>query len=156
MSIHRINVWGKGRTATCILNLGTGCRWVVNVTAFPWKGPCFLLDRRPVGPLEPLWSWWRDEKCLSLLGIKCRLSSLVTWLKCTVWDQKDKIGAHLGSRGNMVRKCDERRKLLLLLLLLVLIIIIRYECLLSQDFRPGTSLEPAVNPTTQASRFTLQ
>ena len=29
-------------------------------------------------------------------------------------------------------------------------------CLLSQAFLPGTSLEPAVIPTTQASSFTLQ
>jgi len=36
------------------------------------------------------------------------------------------------------------------------IIIIRYGCLLSQAFLPGTSLEPAVIPTTQASSFTLQ
>jgi len=33
----------------------------------------------------------------------------------------------------------------------------RYECLLSQVFFfPGTSLEPAVIPTAQASSFTLQ
>ena len=36
------------------------------------------------------------------------------------------------------------------------IIIIRYVCLLSQAFLPGTSLEPAVIPTAQASSFTLQ
>ena len=40
--------------------------------------------------------------------------------------------------------------------LLIIIIIIRYVCLLSQAFLPGTSLEPAVIPTTQASSFTLQ
>ena len=38
----------------------------------------------------------------------------------------------------------------------IIIIIIRYVCLLSQAFLPGTSLEPAVIPTTQASSFTLQ
>jgi hypothetical protein len=32
----------------------------------------------------------------------------------------------------------------------------RYECLLSQAFLPGTSLEPAVISTAQASSFTLQ
>ena len=31
-----------------------------------------------------------------------------------------------------------------------------YGCLLSQAFLPGTSLEPAVIPTAQASSFTLQ
>ena len=36
------------------------------------------------------------------------------------------------------------------------IIIIRYVCLLSQAFLPGTSLEPAVIPIAQASSFTLQ
>jgi len=36
------------------------------------------------------------------------------------------------------------------------IIIIQYACLLSQAFLPGTSLEPAVIPTAQASSFTLQ
>jgi len=36
------------------------------------------------------------------------------------------------------------------------IIIIQYVCLLSQAFLPGTSLEPAVIPTAQASSFTLQ
>ena len=35
-------------------------------------------------------------------------------------------------------------------------IIIQYVCLLSQAFLPGTSLEPAVIPTAQASSFTLQ
>ena len=39
---------------------------------------------------------------------------------------------------------------------IIIIIIIRYECLLSQAFLPGTSLEPAVIPTAQASSFTLQ
>jgi len=38
----------------------------------------------------------------------------------------------------------------------VIIIIIQYVCLLSQAFLPGTSLEPAVIPTAQASGFTLQ
>ena len=38
----------------------------------------------------------------------------------------------------------------------IFIIIIRYVCLLSQAFLPGTSLEPAVIPTAQASSFTLQ
>jgi len=37
----------------------------------------------------------------------------------------------------------------------IVIIIIRYVCLLSQSFLPGTSLEPAVIPTAQASSFTL-
>ena len=37
-----------------------------------------------------------------------------------------------------------------------IIIIIQYVCLLSQAFLPGTSLEPAVIPTAQASSFTLQ
>jgi len=38
----------------------------------------------------------------------------------------------------------------------IIIIIIQYVCLLSQAFLPGTSLEPAVIPTAQASSFTLQ
>ena len=38
---------------------------------------------------------------------------------------------------------------------IIIIIIIRYVCLLSQTFLPGTSLEPAVIPTTQTSSFTL-
>ena len=38
----------------------------------------------------------------------------------------------------------------------IVIIIIRYGCLLSQAFLPGTSLEPSVIPTAQASSFTLQ
>ena len=37
-----------------------------------------------------------------------------------------------------------------------IIVIIRYVCLLSQTFLPGTSLEPAVIPTAQSSSFTLQ
>jgi len=37
-----------------------------------------------------------------------------------------------------------------------IIIIIRYVCLLSQAFLPGTSLEPAVIPNAQTSIFTLQ
>jgi len=35
-------------------------------------------------------------------------------------------------------------------------LIIRYGCLLSQAFLPGTSLEPPVIPTAQVSSFTLQ
>jgi len=40
--------------------------------------------------------------------------------------------------------------------IIIIIIIIRYVYLLSQAFLPGTSLEPAVIPTTHASSFTLQ
>jgi len=40
--------------------------------------------------------------------------------------------------------------------IIIIIIIIQFVCLLSQSFLPGTSLEPAVIPTTQASSFTLQ
>ena len=40
--------------------------------------------------------------------------------------------------------------------IIIIIIIIRYGCLLSQAFLPGTSLEPAVIPTTHASSFKLQ
>ena len=40
--------------------------------------------------------------------------------------------------------------------IIIIIIIIQYVCLLSQAFLPGTSLEPAVIPTAQASGFTLQ
>ena len=39
--------------------------------------------------------------------------------------------------------------------LVVVVVIIQYVCLLSQAFLPGTSLEPAVIPTAQASSFTL-
>ena len=41
-------------------------------------------------------------------------------------------------------------------LIIIIIIIIRYVCLLSQAFLPGTCLEPAVIPTAHASSFTLQ
>jgi len=41
-------------------------------------------------------------------------------------------------------------------IIIIIIIIIQYVCLLSQAFLPGTSLEPAVIPTAQASSFTLQ
>ena len=44
----------------------------------------------------------------------------------------------------------------LVYLIITIIIIIRYVYLLSQAFLPGTSLEPAVIPTAQASSFTLQ
>ena len=40
--------------------------------------------------------------------------------------------------------------------IIIITIIIQYVCLLSQTFLPGTSLEPAVIPTAQASSFTLQ
>ena len=53
----------------------------------------------------------------------------------------------------MPRIRDFGRKLSLVRLI---IIIIQYVCLLSQAFLPGTSLEPAVIPTAQASSFTLQ
>ena len=42
------------------------------------------------------------------------------------------------------------------IIIIIIIIIMRYVCLLSQAFLPGTSLEPAVIPTAQASSFTLQ
>ena len=42
------------------------------------------------------------------------------------------------------------------IIFVIIIIIIRYVCLLSQAFLPGTFLEPAVIPTAQASSFTLQ
>ena len=41
-------------------------------------------------------------------------------------------------------------------IIIIIIIIIQYVYLLSQAFLPGTSLEPAVIPTAQASSFTLQ
>ena len=41
-------------------------------------------------------------------------------------------------------------------IIIIIIIIIQYVCLLSQAFLPGTSPEPAVIPTAQASSFTLQ
>ena len=41
-------------------------------------------------------------------------------------------------------------------IIIIIIIIVRYVCLLSQVFLPGTSLEPAVIPTAHASSFTLQ
>ena len=44
--------------------------------------------------------------------------------------------------------------LLLLLLLLLLILDMNVSC--HRSFLPGTSLEPAVIPTAQASSFTLQ
>ena len=46
--------------------------------------------------------------------------------------------------------------MMILITIIAIIIIIRYVCLPSQAFLPGTSLEPAVIPTAQASSFTLQ
>jgi len=45
---------------------------------------------------------------------------------------------------------------MIIIIIFIMIIIIRYGFLLSQAFIPGTSLEPAVIPTAQASSFTLQ
>ena len=46
--------------------------------------------------------------------------------------------------------------LLLLAAVVVVVVVVVYGCLLSQAFfLPGTSLEPAVIPTAQASSFTL-
>jgi len=45
---------------------------------------------------------------------------------------------------------------LIFVIIIIIIIIIQYVCLPSQAFLPGTSLEPAVIPTAQASSFTLQ
>jgi hypothetical protein len=47
--------------------------------------------------------------------------------------------------------------LLLLLIIIIIIIIIIIVVVVSchRPFLPGTSLEPAVNPTAQASSFTL-
>ena len=46
--------------------------------------------------------------------------------------------------------------IIITIIIIIIIIIMRYGCLLSQAFLPGTSLEPAVIPTAQASSFTLQ
>jgi len=46
--------------------------------------------------------------------------------------------------------------IIIVIIIIIIIIIIHYACLLSQAFLPGTSLEPAVIPTAQASSFTLQ
>ena len=46
--------------------------------------------------------------------------------------------------------------IIIIVIIIIIIIIIRYVCLLSQTFLPGTSLEPAVIPTAHASSFTLQ
>ena len=46
--------------------------------------------------------------------------------------------------------------IVVVVVVVVVVIIIQYACLLSQAFLPGTSLEPAVIPTAQASSFTLQ
>ena len=45
---------------------------------------------------------------------------------------------------------------IIIITIIIINIIIQYVCLLSQAFLPGTSLEPAVIPTAQASSFTLQ
>jgi hypothetical protein len=55
-----------------------------------------------------------------LAGNQMPLMQPSHFTKCIVWYLKDKIGTHVGSRGNIVQKCHERRELLLLLLLLVL------------------------------------
>ena len=46
--------------------------------------------------------------------------------------------------------------IIIIVVVVVVVVIIQYACLLSQAFLPGTSLEPAVIPTAQASSFTLQ
>ena len=45
---------------------------------------------------------------------------------------------------------------IIIITIIIINIIIQYVCLLSQAFLPGTSLEPAVIPTAQASSFTFQ
>jgi hypothetical protein len=47
------------------------------------------------------------------------------------------------------------RKYLNLLLLLLLLLLFDMDVSCYRPFLPGTSLEPAVNPTAQASSFTL-
>ena len=59
-------------------------------------------------------------------------------------------------RNGYAKKNRRTECLILSIIIIIIIIIIRYVCLLSQAFLPGTSLEPAVIPTTQASSFTLQ
>jgi len=46
--------------------------------------------------------------------------------------------------------------LIIIIIIVVVVFVIRYGCLLSQAFLPGTTLEPAVIPTAHASSFTLQ
>jgi len=60
-----------------------------------------------------------------------------------------------GSSGTGTALC-RFRNILLDGIIIIIIIIIQYVFLLSQAFLPGTSLEPAVIPTAQASNFTLQ
>jgi len=61
-----------------------------------------------------------------------------------------------GSSGTGTALCRFRNILLDGIIIIIIIIIIQYVFLLSQAFLPGTSLEPAVIPTAQASNFTLQ
>ena len=46
--------------------------------------------------------------------------------------------------------------IIIVIVIIIIIIITRYGCLCHRPFLPGTSLEPAVIPTAQASSFTLQ
>jgi len=55
---------------------------------------------------------------------------------------------------NFIQKSCQKIWLLLLLLLLLLLYDMDISC--HRPFLPGTSLEPAVFPTAQASSFTLQ
>jgi hypothetical protein len=50
----------------------------------------------------------------------------------------------------------KRLRVYVIIIIIIIIIIIMLLLYLVTGFRPGTSLEPAVTPTAQASSFTLQ
>jgi len=50
----------------------------------------------------------------------------------------------------------DKRGFIIIIIIIVVIIIIDMDVSCHRPFLPGTSLEPAVIPTAQASSFTLQ
>jgi len=129
---------------------------IPNFMKIGWVGTELLhAGRRTDGQI-----WWssyceRASKCLNE-NLFCKTDlltlNLLTFRIC--WDTNNASKRQMAFNSAFeVLKCinitPKRR-------IIKYIIIIPYVCLLSLAFLPGTSLEPAVIPTAQASSFTLQ
>jgi hypothetical protein len=77
-------VLGKGGTTLRILDLGTGCRWVVSfafrLLYFRGKSPWYPLDRRLCGPQGRSRHGGKDQNYQPLSGLELILSSLRYYL----------------------------------------------------------------------------
>ena len=126
-----------------------------NWIGYIWRGNCFLkhvIEEKIEGKIDVTRRRGRSKQLLDDFEENRGLSKLKEKrIDRTVWRTR------FGSKADyMMTTTMMMLMLVMMAIIIIIIIIIQYVCLLSQAFLPGTSLEPAVIPTTQASSFTLQ